>query len=464
MTDRLNSAERLLFLREIATGPMSSLFAGRRRVANSWRRVTIKVLPLSTRRDAEILDGALATARSLASFRHRHLCCAEELAIADGKIAIVSPWIDGVDLARAAEGVRGAGTRFPARAICDVVRSIAVALDAAQYRVPPGADGPLGQIHRDIKPTNVMIDRDGEVKVVDFGTGFTSLAGRTARSRALRQGLAKYLSPARRDGKRDGAAGDVYALGILAIELFRDRWLLRLHGHNPDHDRYLAETVARMGALGLGTPADDLSVRNILLRMVAYDADARPTADEVAHTFRAVADRATGATLESFAVTHLRRLIPVVPGVADDDLAGRFAAPLHSPADLPEIAPTAAQPSATSDVAWEETDAGWRIMEEAELSLDDDSEEVAPAPVDAPPRSDEAQSTSWERRVAPPASAPSPPPPEPVTAAPAPSVTPPAASLAAQARWLTTAVTVGALLFGVIAITSLAALVLLSWR
>lgn len=159
-------------------------------------------------------------------------------------------------------------------------------------------------MHRDVKPSNLMVSRDGEVKLLDLGAGLSSLAGRDARAVVARAGVGRYLSPGRRQGKRGGPASDVYALGILGIELLRGRWLGRTFDDNPAHDRHLAEIVAQLPDRGLRGPADDRTLRTLLLRMVSFDPDGRPVAGEVVQTLRTLADRATGPSLESFAHTH----------------------------------------------------------------------------------------------------------------------------------------------------------------
>lgn len=363
-------AESIACIQEAGAGPIATVWLGERRRGALVRPVALKVFERRFPRDAEVLYAMRDRGRMLSGIEHRTMVPIDDVARVGQRLALVRAWVDGLDLLEWVEILRERDIAMPGRVVCEIVHAAASALDAAQSVVPPGETGPLAMEHRDFKPTNVMIRRDGEVQVVDFGTGFTSIAGRNARAGALQKGLVKYLSPARRDGKRGGPSNDVYALGILALELFRGRWLRRLHQHNPAHDRHLAEVVARLDKLGARTAADGMALRNVLLRMVAWDADGRPSAGEVAHIFRTLADRANGPSLAAWATAHLGPYIP--PMEADPSL------PVPSDvvilpdrledADIPPP-PEEEDDAPRGSPQWEETEDGWRII------LDDDDDE-----------------------------------------------------------------------------------------
>ena len=308
-----DSADQIRFLRAVATGPASALFAAEENTSNNSRIVAIKVILHRQPRDLTLLRGLNDHAQA-ARRTSRTLVCAEKILRVNRQLAFLSPWVDGLDLVDAVEVLRERDRWLPVRASLQVVTDIATALSQAL---------PVGH-HRDLKPTNVMIRRTGEVVLTDFGTGYTSIVGRNARAGALQNGLLKYFSPARREGKRDGAPGDVYALGILATELLGGAWLRRLPARNPDHDRFFADLVARMPDIGLGS-ADDRALCNLLLRATAFDESARPTMDEVAQVVERLGRNSGGAPLAQLVRDEWLPWIEEVPDTpldANPDIRG----------------------------------------------------------------------------------------------------------------------------------------------
>lgn len=323
---------RIRLLRETAAGPISAVFVGER---DDGRRVAVKLLRDTPDGGVDHLFDLRDRARRVASLGHRHHACVQDIARVDARFALIAPFVDGIDLLDWVDVLGETGRLLPRRVTCEVLRCVAVALEAASAGLPGLASGP-GLWHRDLKPSNVLITRDGELKVTDFATGYTSLAGRSARSGALKKGLVRYLSPERREGRRSQGEADVYAFGILALELFRGRWLRRLHSTNPAHDRHLADVVARVEDLQMRSDNDDRALRNLLLRMVAFDPDARPAIAEIAAAFRGFADRTAGPSLEAFANAHAVPWLEEPPNTADDAVGDVFGLVIDRGQPLPE--------------------------------------------------------------------------------------------------------------------------------
>ncbi|TVQ91047.1 MAG: hypothetical protein EA397_11165 [Deltaproteobacteria bacterium] len=335
MEDSSGTPVRIRLLREMAAGPMSAVFVGEQPSRYGPRRVAIKLLRQLPDGGVDRLLDLRDRARRLTELEHRHHAPALDVARVDERFALISSYVDGIDLLDWMDVLAETGKMLPRRVACEILGGIAAALDAALHWNLPSTGQPCSMVHRDLKPSNVIIARDGSLRITDFGTGFTALAGRTARAGALKKGLVRYLAPERREGHRATEASDAYALGVLAIELFRGRWLKRLRNRNPAHDRQLADVIARLEDLQLRSDSDDRAMRNLLLRMVAFDEEARPEITEVVSTFRTLGDRIEGPSLEAFATAHAVPWLEPPPREAEERLVNAEAVIVERGRPLP---------------------------------------------------------------------------------------------------------------------------------
>ena len=341
VSDALTVRDRLEVLRPAGHGPAATVFVAER-VRDGVRELVCVKVPAPDIR-AEALQRAWIVQQQLGRLQQRHLTGAAERAMVGERPGILRAWVEGIDVQDWADVLRETGVTMPGRVICELLRSTSVALDAALPRTAWGDAHPLGVLHRDLKPTNILVGRDGDVRVVDFGAGATSLAGASGeRAAALRAGHAKYVAPERLADGPAAHASDVYALGIIGIELFARRWLRRTRTSHPAHDRHLSEVVAAMPDPDMRSQTDDRALRALLLRMVAWDAAARPSAVEVAHTLRALGDRAPGPCLETFAHDHALPYLESPGPRADDAPPARlgWTTDPEATVELPPVAPS----------------------------------------------------------------------------------------------------------------------------
>ena len=219
MTNALQITPKLRLLKEVATGPVSAVFAGETLWNEKRRLVCVKILHSNSDEQCERLLSAFDRVRPLQALNHRHIVPTEDVVKINGHFGLVSEYVDGLDLQDWLDILNETGVTIPKRVICEIIRGIAVALDTAQNRIPQRHEQALQIAHRDLKPTNVVVDRDGELKIVDFQTGFTSVSGTSAKSGALQKGLIRYLAPERQDGVELEGPGDVYSLGMVLLML-----------------------------------------------------------------------------------------------------------------------------------------------------------------------------------------------------------------------------------------------------
>jgi hypothetical protein len=134
-----------------------------------------------------------------------------------GSWYLAMEFVDGLDLGHLVERVRAAGERIPREVACFIVAEAARGLHYAHERA--GTDGhPLGIVHRDVSPPNILLSRSGEVKIADFGIARATIKlHKTATGTVM--GKFRYMSPEQVEGGVLDRRSDVFSLGVVLWEL-----------------------------------------------------------------------------------------------------------------------------------------------------------------------------------------------------------------------------------------------------
>ncbi|HEY1910300.1 MAG TPA: protein kinase [Vicinamibacterales bacterium] len=189
----------------IGAGGMGQVF--RARDTRLGREVALKLLAVDQAADPAGLERFEQEARCVAALNHPNIVALFDIGRHDGATFIVTELVDGSSLG---------GVRLPPRKAIDVAAQIADGLAAAHA---------AGVTHRDLKPDNVMVTRDGRVKILDFGVA--KVTGRLAAENATRVdtgagfivGTAGYMAPEQvRAGEVDHRA-DIFSFGTLLYEV-----------------------------------------------------------------------------------------------------------------------------------------------------------------------------------------------------------------------------------------------------
>jgi serine/threonine-protein kinase len=165
-----------------------------------------------------------AEARVHAALTHPNLVSVLDFGEASGELYLVMEYVDGVSLA---EVMRAAAARKQSIALGPalyIAREVAAGLAYAhQYRDED--DAPLGVVHRDVAPTNILLGRAGEVKLTDFGIVRSSWSDVRTAPGELR-GKLGYVSPEQALGQSVDARSDLFSLGVVLAEMLLGRPLI----------------------------------------------------------------------------------------------------------------------------------------------------------------------------------------------------------------------------------------------
>jgi sugar lactone lactonase YvrE len=164
------------------------------------RVVAVKVIAPELLEDDDIRERFLREARTAAAIEHPNVIPVHAAGVRDGVAFLLMRFIEGDD-ARAL--VRRDGPLAPGHA-ADMAAQAAAGLDAIHR---------AGYVHRDVKPANVLVDRDGHVYVTDFGLAKQVFTRRGATRSGQWVGTLDYVAPEQIRGGRVDARADVYALG-----------------------------------------------------------------------------------------------------------------------------------------------------------------------------------------------------------------------------------------------------------
>jgi serine/threonine-protein kinase len=203
-------------LSRLGAGGLCEVFLAEAYGASGFvRRVALKRLHESLSGEAELARALIREAQLGGLLRHRGLVQIHGLGVEDDRYYVVMEWIDGFDLASLLEAAP------PPRPVAlAIAGELAAALDYV-HRARDLDGRPLGLVHRDLSAANVLMSREGEVKLTDFGLAKATLLADHSRG-DIRKGTYAYMSPeqvAQEAGQPLTSSSDQFAFGILLAEL-----------------------------------------------------------------------------------------------------------------------------------------------------------------------------------------------------------------------------------------------------
>ncbi|GCE18189.1 protein kinase domain-containing protein [Dictyobacter kobayashii] len=202
--------ERYQLQDPIGRGGMATIYRGRDMRMD--RTVAIKVLREVYSTDPKFVTRFQREAKAASSLQHPNIVQVYDYGQSDGNYFIVMELVEGTDLRRY---LRSRGVLAMDRAVI-IAHDVALGLGAAHRR---------SIVHRDVKPQNILVGRDGSIKLTDFGIAsvYKDINAERLTTTGMTLGTVQYYAPEQAQGEIVSPAADVYALGIVMYEMLTGR-------------------------------------------------------------------------------------------------------------------------------------------------------------------------------------------------------------------------------------------------
>ena len=209
---------RYRLVRKVADGGMGTVYEAVQYGCEGFeKKVAIKTILPSYMDREEFLRLFIGEAKLVADLVHENICQVYHLGKIRGMYFIAMEYVEGINLAQFIDDHLDLGDPLPIELGAFIASRMCRALEYAHAK--RGADGrPLGIVHRDISPTNVLMNFEGVAKLTDFGVAKAFRLMEQDEGRVL-MGKARYMSPEQASYGATDARSDIFSLGIVMYEL-----------------------------------------------------------------------------------------------------------------------------------------------------------------------------------------------------------------------------------------------------
>ncbi len=278
---------RYEILQQLATGPVADVLLARAKGLEGFtRHVVVKQIRPELASDERFVQAFLNEARIGASLHHQNIVQVYDIDEDHGAYYFTMEYVHGEDVRKLLLKVREQNTLVPLDQVVTIGAAAAAGLHHAHEQTDANRS-PLGLVHRDVSPGNILIGFDGSVKLVDFGLAKPALSSIKTRTGSI-AGKAPYMSPELCQGKPIDRRSDIFALGIVLYELATARRLFKGENDYLTMASIVEGEVAPPSSHRLDIPQ---ALDEIILRALAKKPEAR---------FQTAVD--LRAALESFAL------------------------------------------------------------------------------------------------------------------------------------------------------------------
>jgi eukaryotic-like serine/threonine-protein kinase len=300
---RINGRYKLLDM--VGGGGMANVYLARDMILE--REVALKILRMDFSNDEEFIKRFNREAQSATSLAHPNIVSIYDVGEEADIYYIVMEYVKGLTLKQYIQK----NYPVPVEKAIDIMKQITSAIAHAHHN---------GIIHRDIKPQNILIDDDGNVKITDFGIAMALSATNITQTNAV-LGSVHYLSPEQARGGMANKKSDIYSLGIVMFELLTGRLpfsgesavsiaLKHLQSETPSPKRW--------------NPAIPQSVENIILKATAKDSFYRYDSVDDMHGDISTALNPDRLNEAAFFIPEDEEATKAIPIITNDSAISKF--------------------------------------------------------------------------------------------------------------------------------------------
>jgi serine/threonine protein kinase/tetratricopeptide (TPR) repeat protein len=221
-------------------------------------KVALKLLRPEITLDKDTVERFSNELKLARRISHRNVCRMFDLGRAEGTTFITMEFVPGEDLKSFIHRSKHLSTGTA----ISIAKQVCEGLEEAHR---------LGVVHRDLKPGNIMIDKDGDAKIMDFGIA-RSLSGRGITGAGVLIGTPEYMSPEQVEGKDIDQRSDIYSLGVILYEMVTGR--LPFAGDTPLSVAHKQKYEAPEDPKKLNAQLPD-DLARVILKCLAKDRDKR---------------------------------------------------------------------------------------------------------------------------------------------------------------------------------------------
>jgi serine/threonine protein kinase len=257
-------------LRHLAEGGMAEVYLARTTGIEGFaKEVVIKRLKPELAENPWATEQFLQEARIAATLQHPQIAQVHDVGAVDGSYYLAMEHVHGQDLRVLLKRARRRGVAIPLEVAVRIVAELCGALHHAHEKCD-AAGLPLGLVHRDVSPSNVLISYDGAVKLCDFG--IAEVTTRSDPRKRTRAGKLSYMSPEQCRGDKLDRRSDIFVLAIVLYELTTMTRLFQGGGERDVMRRVVEGRVRPPSEVSSGYPPE---LERIVMKSLSVDPAAR---------------------------------------------------------------------------------------------------------------------------------------------------------------------------------------------